>query len=85
MIRKDDFRLSGHQANYLHGELLRFGRYRPPRPGSEHDHCEFCWARFSSSPRQGCVTEGFFTDERRWICEGCYEDFKVMFDWQLEG
>jgi hypothetical protein len=85
MIEKNDWRLSGLQANYLHGELLRFSRYRPPRPGWKHDKCEFCWAPFAVERRDGWVTEGFYTDDRRWICESCYEDFKVLFDWRLEG
>ena len=25
------------------------------------------------------------TTVQRWICESCYEDFKVLFDWRLEG
>jgi hypothetical protein len=24
------------------------------------------------------------TQDRRWICETCYEDFKLMFDWIVE-
>jgi hypothetical protein len=85
MIEKDDWRLTGHQANYLHGELLRFSAYRPPRPGWTHDRCEFCWMPFRPQQREGFVSEGFYTEDRRWICEPCYEDFKVLFDWRLEG
>ena len=51
MIEKDDWRLTGHQANYLHGELLRFSAYRRPRPGWTHDRCEFCWTRFDPERR----------------------------------
>jgi hypothetical protein len=85
MIEKNDWRLSGHQANYLHGELLRFSLYRPPRPGWKHDKCEFCWVPFGTERREGFVSEGFYTEDNRWICEPCYEDFKVLFDWRLEG
>jgi hypothetical protein len=28
--------------------------------------------------------EGYVTPDRRWICETCYEDFKLMFDFVLE-
>jgi len=83
MIDKHDWRLAGHQANYLHGELLRYASYRPPRPGWNHDHCEFCWAPFGSGA--GRIAEGFYTEDQRWICESCYEDFKMLFDWRLEG
>ena len=85
MIEKDDWRLTGHQANYLHGELLRFSAYRPPRPGWTHDRCEFCWTRFHPQRREGFVSEGFYTEDSRWICEPCYEDFKIIFDWRLEA
>jgi len=85
MIDKHDWRLTGHQANYLHGELLRYAPYRPPRPGWTHDRCEFCWTRFAPQKREGCASEGFHTEDHRWICESCYEDFKVIFDWRLEG
>ncbi|HWE25991.1 MAG TPA: hypothetical protein VG496_18795 [Myxococcales bacterium] len=85
MIEKGDWRLSGHQANYLHGELLRFSAYQPPRPGWTHDRCEFCWKKFDSQRRDGYASEGFYTEDRRWICEPCYEDFKILFDWRLEA
>jgi hypothetical protein len=85
MIDKHDWRLAGHQANYLHGELLRYAPYRPPLPGWTHDRCEFCWTPFAPEAGDGCVAEGFYTDDHRWICESCYEDFKVLFDWRLEG
>jgi hypothetical protein len=85
MIERDDWRLTGHQANYLHGELLRYSAYRPPRPGWTHDRCEFCWTKFHPQRREGFVSEGFYTEDRRWICEPCYEDFKILFDWRLEA
>ena len=85
MISKDDWRLNGHQANYLHGELLRFGAYKPHKQGCEHDHCEFCFRRFSSVGKVNFAAEGFFTEDKRWICEACYDDFKVLFDWSLES
>jgi hypothetical protein len=85
MISKDDWRLTGHQANYMHGELLRFGPYKPRKKGSEHDHCEFCFRRFSSAERVNFCSEGFYTEDERWICETCYDDFKMLFDWALES
>ncbi|MFL5422515.1 MAG: hypothetical protein ACJ79Y_17260 [Myxococcales bacterium] len=85
MISKDDWRLNGNQANYLHGELLRFGPYRPRKQGCEHDHCEFCFRRFSSAGKVNFAWEGFYTEDKRWICEACYDDFKVLFDWALES
>jgi hypothetical protein len=96
MPQTDDWRLQGQ--HWLRDELLRYRNYSPLRPGFEHDHCEFCWTRFrtdapraseSAMPtalgsREGVRAEGYVTMDRRWICEPCYEDFKMMFDWQLE-
>jgi hypothetical protein len=82
MISQDDWRLQGQ--DWLREELLRYERYRPPRPGFEHDHCEFCWTPFRMMPKQGVINEGYVTNDRRWICETCYEDFKLIFDWILE-
>ena len=79
---QQDWRLQGQ--DWLREELLRFELYRPPRVGSEHDHCEFCWTPFRTLAKDGVVTEGYVTSDRRWICETCYEDFKLLFDWILE-
>jgi hypothetical protein len=82
IISQDDWRLQGQ--DWLREELLRFEAYRPPRAGFEHDHCEFCWAPFRTRAREGAVSEGFVTSDRRWICEICYEDFKLTFEWIIE-
>jgi len=82
MIARDDWRLQGQ--DWLREEFLRFQAYRPPHPGSEHDHCEFCWLPFKTRPGDGVANEGWVTSDQRWICEGCYEDFKLMFDWMVE-
>jgi len=82
MISPDDWRLQGQE--WLREELLRFKSYLPPKPGFEHDHCEFCWLPFRSEPHAGVANEGYVTGDKRWICETCYEDFKLLFDWVLE-
>ena len=41
----DDWRLSG-QERYLTGVSLQWADWHPPRPEWDHDHCEFCWAKF---------------------------------------
>jgi hypothetical protein len=82
-MQVDDWRLQGQ--DWLREELLRFETYRAERKGSEHDHCEFCWTPFHTKVQEGAVTEGYVTGDRRWICETCYEDFKLMFDWIIEA
>jgi hypothetical protein len=79
---EQDWRLQGQ--DWLREELLRYQAYAPAKAGSEHDHCEFCWTPFRSRAQSGAASEGYVTQDRRWICETCYEDFKLMFDWIVE-
>ena len=73
----DDWRRQG-QERYLKGVKLIFKNYTPYRKGWEHDHCEFCWAKFSLY--EGDLKQGYTTeDEYRWICIPCFNDFKDEF------
>jgi len=79
----DDWRLSG-QARYLTGVELSWKRYSRLSDTWDHDHCEFCWSKFSAAPED--LHEGYTTsDSAHWICENCYADFKGMFKWEIRG
>ena len=79
----DDWRRLGQEA-YLMGAVLELRLYRPPRPGCDHDPCEFCGVKFSN--REGDLHRGYTTpDEYRWICEGWFQDFKDEFGWIVRG
>ncbi len=79
----DDWRLQG-QERYLKGEALRWARYRPPREGWDHDHCEFCTRKFSEAPED--CHEGYQTlDGYHWVCKECHDDFKDSFGWTSVG
>ncbi len=76
-----DWRLQG-QERFLRGVLLRFEKYKPFRPGWEHDHCEFCGRKFAIEG--GDFDEGYVaTDNDHWICEQCFPDFRDSFGWVL--
>jgi hypothetical protein len=76
-----DWRLT-NQETYLKGRTLEHRAYKAPRPDWDHDHCEFCWAKFSTDPGIAeRLTEGYATDDERWICESCFADFVATFDW----
>jgi hypothetical protein len=80
-----DWRLTG-QEGYLRGVTLVRRRYRRYRknPEWDHDHCEFCWAKFMIEDYPGVLHEGYATlDDYRWICDRCFDDFKELFDWKL--
>lgn len=75
-----DWRRNG-QEKYLAHAILEHKKYHPYRDGWDHDHCEFCGAKFSLA-FEGALTEGYATmDNYRWICEDCFEDFKKEFAW----
>jgi phage terminase large subunit-like protein len=79
----NDWRLNG-QEKYLNGAVLSWKKYTKYREGWDHDHCEFCRAKFMEQPGPEILTEGFATpDNYRWICKSCFEDFKDMFQWQI--
>ena len=85
MTDKADWRLQG-QERYLKGATLIHRRYRryPKNPERDHDHCAFCWAKFMVEDHPGVLHIGYATtDDYHWICEGCFEDFKEMFGWQV--
>jgi len=73
-----------NQERYLKGVVLGKCRYEKPSDRWDHDHCAFCGTKFSE--RNGDLHEGYSTkDNYYWVCPKCYEDFKDMFKWRLEG
>lgn len=81
----DDWRLTG-QERYLAGVKLRRAKWNAPRPEWDHDHCDFCWARFMSDPLPGVLQEGYTTEDgHHWICPTCFNDFREHFGWQIEA
>jgi hypothetical protein len=82
MTDNNDWRLQG-QEKYLYGIQLIWKQYKRYSQTRDHDHCEFCWAKFMEENGPNILHEGFATvDNYRWVCKKCYEDFKVMFNWQ---
>jgi hypothetical protein len=86
---RDDWRLTG-QEKYLTGAVLIWRKYRQyeKNPIWDHDHCEFCHAKFSLREGPEDLDEGYSTgDEHRWICESCFAGFEDRFKWtvRIEG
>lgn len=81
MVNKNDSRLT-NQEDYLMNVKLWIKQYKKHSEQWEHEHCEFCWGTFCEQPEylhRGYCTE----DEKHWICEKCFNDFKDMFKWQV--
>ncbi len=51
----------------------------------DHDHCEFCGAKFAESAQiPDALHAGYATlDEYRWVCEVCFGDFRERFGWNV--
>ena len=83
MINNSDWRLQG-QEKYLKGVTLYFKKYTKYRDNWDHDHCEFCRAKFSIEDHPGGLDEGYATkDNYYWICRRCFGDFKGIFRWKI--
>lgn len=78
-----DWRLTG-QEECLSGVTLVHRRWKESRSGWDHDHCEFCFAKFGDERLPDALREGWTTpDEYRWICDTCFSDFKDRFNWHV--
>jgi len=78
MVEKNDWRLMG-QEKYLKGKPLLHKHWEQLDPTWDHDHCEFCGKKLEKPTDIGYCT----TDQRYWICEECFHDFKEMFQWNV--
>ena len=80
MIEKNDWRLQGQEKYLTNRKLMRIPYFRWSKTW-DHDHCEFCWEKFSDYP--DTLHEGYTTEDNYyWICPTCYNDFKEMFKWK---
>ena len=87
-MTEGDWRLN-FQERYLKGAALEWKRYRAWSRTWDHDHCEFCGAKFSEDQpdalREGYTTTGEHANgaEYHWICRGCFDDFAELFEWRV--
>jgi len=68
-------------------------RYRAWSDSWQHDHCEFCSAKFAESAPSGeeeTLAEGYTTTAEHlqgakyhWVCPDCAADFAEEFGWSL--
>ena len=68
MARDDDWRLQG-QEKYLFGATLLRKRYKAWSEDWDHDHCEFCWAKFMD-PSSSIDAAQFIADNPEVLIEG---------------
>ncbi len=84
MREENDWRLT-NQLSYLKGAALAWRAYSPSSETWEHDHCVFCWIKFMPGNQPGVLREGYATpDQYRWVCKTCFDDFRDLFEWQVQ-
>ena len=82
MRMPNDWRLT-NQEKYLKGVTLFWKQYAPINLTNDHDHCEFCAAKFAVG-QSGTLAEGYSSaNGYRWICKPCFEDFVDIFEWSV--
>jgi hypothetical protein len=78
VIDQHDWRLAGG-LEHLRGVTLFWRKWSQQKANWDHDHCEFCWAKFSDDSHGKHLKEGYTTEDKYyWICPTCYEDFKEL-------
>ena len=84
MSIRADWRWQG-QETYMQGLALCWKPYHRYSESWDHDHCEFCWAKFSEVPSDAdALTEGYASsDSHRWVCRQCFDDFRQKFEWTI--
>lgn len=82
----DDWRLS-NGGKYLEGLSWSWKPYKSYRENWDHDHCEMCMMKFTitSDYEKDDLTEGYSSsDNYRWLCEKCFNDFKETYKWEIK-
>ena len=83
MREPNDWRLF-NQERYLKGASLAWHSYVPANAANDHDHCEFCTAKFMAGGVPDTLTEGYSTtDGYHWVCKSCFDDFVDLLGWQV--
>ena len=83
MRAPNDWRLT-NQEKYLKSKTLVWRKYVPADTENDHDHCEFCWRKFTKEGLTDALAEGFSTtDGYRWIGKTCFDDFVDLFEWDV--
>jgi hypothetical protein len=85
MAQDDDWRIR-NQDSYLQGVRLHRTTFVSPTPSWDHEHCDFCWAKFMEVGVPGTLHEGYTHNmefRQVWICDSCFSDFKERFAWTV--
>ena len=74
--------LTSVRFDHMRGVKLFLLPYKAKSTKWDHDHCEFCWQKFTED-RPDTAHEGFTTEDRYyWVCRECFELFKDEYRWK---
>jgi hypothetical protein len=74
-----------NQKKFLFGVVLKKRTWSRQAPEWDHDHCAFCWAKFSDVDDVDALHEGYATsDMDHWVCTTCFADFRTHFQWLIK-
>lgn len=77
---ENDWRNMG-QLDYLKNEKVAYLKYMAKNP-FDHEHCIFCYDTISVHDND--LHYAYNTQNNRyWICEKCFNDFKDIFNWKI--
>jgi len=84
IYKLNDWRIMG-QPGYLFGKrLYRTNYVNLYECAKSHAHCEFCFDILSANDND--LHEGYYEpNTNSWICDSCFNDFKVLFNWTIGG
>lgn len=61
---------------------LKWRAWKMPKPTWDHDHCEFCWAKFMEPGNPDTLPEGYWVEAQdAWICKECFEKRRGDHHW----
>ena len=76
--------LTSGRFEHLRGVKLFWRPYKTKSAKWYHDHCEFCWQKFTEDSAD-TEHEGYTTqDGYYWVCRECFELFKDEFKWETD-
>lgn len=92
-MEKNDWRNRGQEDYLMNVELRKksFHANSPnstddPRKYNDHEHCDFCFKKIMENcgGMIDCDVDGYCTiDEKTWICNDCFNEFRNEFGWVI--
>lgn len=77
----NDWRYAGQDKGHLNA-VWSWGNWRSDNPNNDHDHCEYCWAKFSARGGDDLIQGWHDEGCQRWICDNCFQVFATHFQYK---